>query len=175
MTSKRKAKANKQNAARSTGPGTQDGKARSSRNAYRHGLAVSALQDPAISKEVERLARTIAGKRSDPYELLQARIASDAEFDLLRVRKTRAKIIDSAAAEKSNASTGTEEPASQAPAPHHARSQNPGVPTSPRDFEAIPRHALLRALLDLEKLERYERRAFSRRRRAITRMYAPSV
>ena len=172
MTSKRKAKANKQNAARSTGPGTRDGKARSSRNAYRHGLAVSALQDPAISKEVERLARTIAGKRSDPYELLQARIASEAEFDLLRVRKTRAKMIDSAAAEKSNASTGIEEPASPL---HHARSQNPGVRTSPRHFEAIPRHALLRALLDLEKLERYERRAFSRRRRAITRMYAPSV
>src|SRR5712691_9433571 len=97
MLSKRKINANRRNAARSTGPGTRDGKARTSRNAYRHGLAASILNDPAMSAEVERLARAIVGKRSDPYELLQARIIAEAEFDLLRVRTTRANMIDSVA------------------------------------------------------------------------------
>jgi hypothetical protein len=163
MTSKRKIKANRRNAARSTGPGTRDGKARASHNAYRHGLAVSVLNDPAISPEVERLARAIVGKRSDPHELLQARIIAEAEVDLLRVRMTRAKMID-LAAENLNASTDTKDPGSRA----FARSQGTSPPTPPlcSGVEIGP-HALLRALPELETLERYERRAFSRRRRAI--------
>src|SRR6266699_1080951 len=73
MISTRKVAANRRNAARSTGPSTAGGKARASRNAYKHGLAVSILDDPAISAEVERLARSLVGKRRDLYELAQAR------------------------------------------------------------------------------------------------------
>jgi hypothetical protein len=143
MTSKRKIKANRQNATRSAGPGTRGGKARASHNAYRHGLAVSVLNDPAISTEVERLARAIVGKRGEPYELLQARIVAEAEFELLRVRTTRAKMIDSAGR---------------------------------LSFEVeIAPHALLGALPQLEMFDRYERRVFSRRRRAIRQMYASSI
>ncbi len=165
MISKRKFKANRRNAARSTGPGTREGKARASRNAYRHGLAVSVLKDPAISAEVERLARAIVVKRSAPYELLQARIIAEAEFDLLRVRRARTKMIDSAA-ENLNASTDTEDPRSRALS-LDTGSQEATSPPTP--------HAILRVLSELETLERYERRAFSRRRRAIRQMYCSSL
>ena len=101
MSSKRKTATNRNNAARSTGPSTADGKARASRNAYRRGLAVSVLNDPELSAEVERLARAIVGKRNGPYELVQARIIAEAEFDLLRVRAMRIKMIDSMKAAKS--------------------------------------------------------------------------
>ena len=174
MISKRKFKANRRNAARSTGPGTREGKARASRNAYRHGLAVSVLKDPAISAEVERLARAIVVKRSAPYELLQARIIAEAEFDLLRVRRARTKMIDSAA-ENLNASTDTEDSGSRAFSPDDPGFQAATSSPTPRSEVEIAPRALLRALPELEALERYERRAFSRRRRAIRQMYASSM
>src|SRR5262249_2601905 len=108
MTSTRKVAASSRNATRSTGPKTAGGKARASRNAYKHGLAISVLSDPTISAEVDRLARSIVGKRRDPYELAQARIIAEAEFDILRIRATRAKMIRSAA-KGSSASTPTQE------------------------------------------------------------------
>src|SRR3989442_9953891 len=125
MISKRKIAANKRNAARSTGPKTADGKTRAGRNAYRHGLAVSVLNDPAISSEVERLARAIVGKRSDPYELVQARIVAEAEFDLLRVRSTRVNMIDAAVAAQGSSNPilagkrQTQHPLRGALLPHH--------------------------------------------------------
>jgi len=178
MISERKIKANRQNAAHSTGPNTRDGKARASRNAYRHGLAVSVLNDPAVSAEVERLARAIVGKRSDAYELLQARIIVEAEFDLLRVRMTRTKMIDSVAAGQGlKLPARTEGPAPQRPGANDAGSQTAtDLSPSPLCSEMeITLQSLLRALPELETLERYERRAFSRRRRAIRQMYAASM
>ncbi len=152
MTSTRKVAANGRNAARSTGPSTAGGKARASRNAYKHGLAVSILDDPAISAEVERLARSLVGKRRDLYELAQARIVAEAEFDILRIRAMRVKMIDSAAKSSSDPSLA-EEPVSEA--------------------HGVAAH--LGALPQLETLERYERRAISRRRRAIRQMYKSSM
>jgi hypothetical protein len=151
MISKRKLAANRRNAANSTGPSTVDGKARASRNADKHGLAVRVLNDPAISAEVEQVAQSIVDKRRDPYELMQARIIAEAEFDIIRVRAVRAKIITAAESLHGFA----EEPA-------------------PEPFTAAA-FALLRALPELEKLERYERRALSRRRQAVRKMYKSSV
>ena len=61
MTSERKIRANRANARASTGPKTAEGRARSIRNAHRHGLSLPVLADPASSQEVEELAREIAG------------------------------------------------------------------------------------------------------------------
>jgi hypothetical protein len=158
MISKAKIAANRKNAARSTGPRSAEGKARASRNAYRHGLAVSVLNDPAISAEVEVLARAILGKRNNSWELLYARIVAEAELDLVRVRATRKKLVDAALAGESS---GGIEAAERAAQPH--------VVDDTR-FES-----LLRALPQLELLERYERRAFSRRRPAFREMYASRV
>src|SRR5438105_2280809 len=170
MSSKRKIAANRQNAAHSTGPRTADGKTCASRNAYQHGLAVSVLDDPAISVEVERLVRTIVGKRRAPYELVQARIIAEAELDLLRIRAMRAKIIDSMA----EANSLGDSKLAKEPVP--GAKDTAALPNSPiqSEIQDAPR-ALVRALPQLEALERYERRAFSRRRRAIKRMYRSSI
>jgi hypothetical protein len=123
-----------------------------------------------MSTEVERLARAIVGKRRAPYELIQARIIAEAEFDLLRVRTVRVKVIDSmAAANNLSASTLAEEPVPEA-------YDTAALPSSPMQSEIRDaQHALLRALPQLEVLERYERRALSRRRRAIRQMYSSSI
>src|ERR1700694_3346150 len=94
MVSRRKLAANRRNAAHSTGPNTVKGKGRASLNAYKHGLAVSVLNDRTISAEVKRVARSIVGKSGNPYELMQARIVAAAEFDLLRVWAARVKLLE---------------------------------------------------------------------------------
>ena len=66
MTSERKRQANRANAQSSTGPKTAKGKKRSAVNARRHGLNVSVLHDPLLAKEVEVLARRLAGPTASP-------------------------------------------------------------------------------------------------------------
>jgi hypothetical protein len=54
MTSLRRLEANRENARRSTGPRTEEGKRRSRRNAVRHGLTaetvIEVLEDPRTTK-----------------------------------------------------------------------------------------------------------------------------
>ena len=61
MTSEHKIKTNRANAQASTGPKTADGRARAARNALRHALSLPVCSNPALSEEVETLAREIAG------------------------------------------------------------------------------------------------------------------
>jgi len=61
VTSERKIAANRTNARASTGPQTTRGRAHVARNALRHGLSLPACSNPAVSEDVEALAREIAG------------------------------------------------------------------------------------------------------------------
>jgi hypothetical protein len=61
MSSAGKINANRANARASRGPKTAQGRARSARNARRHGLSLPVLSDRALSDEVEALACEIAG------------------------------------------------------------------------------------------------------------------
>ena len=89
MTSSGKAETNRQNARKSTGPRTQRGKLRASRNALRHGLA--AVADHVHSKDVDRLAAALAVFCTNvPAELIRA--AAAAELQLRQVRKARANV-----------------------------------------------------------------------------------
>ena len=89
MTASGKAERNKRNARKSTGPRTQGGKLRASRNALRHGLATVA--DHVQSKDVDRLAAALAVFCTNlPAELIRA--AAAAELQLRYVRKVRANI-----------------------------------------------------------------------------------
>jgi hypothetical protein len=55
----------------------------------RHGLNVSVFADPALVLSIERLARKIAGPRADLELLERARRISEAQIDLHRVRAYR--------------------------------------------------------------------------------------
>lgn len=57
------------------------GKARVSRNALRHGLSVSILNDRGKCAEVEALARVIAGLNAGGDRLDQAHIIAEVELD----------------------------------------------------------------------------------------------
>ena len=89
-----RAQTNRANARASTGPRTREGKASVARNARKHGLSLPVLHDPALSREVESLARAIAQADPPRYELA-CRVA-EAQIDILRVRRARHDILSGA-------------------------------------------------------------------------------
>jgi hypothetical protein len=93
MTSRRKVEANRANAQNSTGPTTAEGKGRAARNARRHGLNRSIFLDRVLSQKVEVMAREIAGEAADDeiYEL--ARRLAEAQIELQRVQYARHQIL----------------------------------------------------------------------------------
>jgi hypothetical protein len=93
MASERQIAANRRNAKKSTGPRSADGKARSSRNALRHGLSIASRVHPAFQNNVMLLARALSPASEDIGDA--ALTAADAEIDLLRTRRHRALIEES--------------------------------------------------------------------------------
>lgn len=93
MTTAQRIEANRANARLSTGPRTRAGKARASRNAFRHGLRIPVLSDPELTKQVEDFAHLLIGERSDPILLDCARRIAEAQIDLDRIRSTRHEFI----------------------------------------------------------------------------------
>jgi hypothetical protein len=87
-------RANRRNARRSTGPRTSEGKSRVAKNAVQHGLAIPVTTDPALVDASERLARIIAGHDVDPARLEGARRVAEAQIDLLRVRRVRVALLN---------------------------------------------------------------------------------
>ena len=134
--------ANRRNAQRSTGPRTALGKLRVRRNALRHGLAAVVVGDLGVATEVDRVAAAICGGlHADGLEREQAVIVAEAQILLKRIRRARTQIMDqmlAAAAADAKGSAG---------------------------IAAITqRETCLEQLL---RLERYERRALARRKRAV--------
>jgi len=88
MTSERKRRANRNNAAKSTGPKSLAGKRRSKNNALRHGFAAASGGSLENAEEIKALTETllqsIAGASIDA-----ARNAASAEIDIIRIRKAR--------------------------------------------------------------------------------------
>jgi hypothetical protein len=89
--------ANRRNARRSTGPRTAAGKARAARNARRHGLTVSPLDDLAFMRAAAALARVILQMGTDPQNQgsddperhLRAMQIATAHIRVLQVRKAK--------------------------------------------------------------------------------------
>jgi hypothetical protein len=93
MTSDRQQRANRVNARSSTGPKSAAGKARAGQNAFRHGLNVPVRSDPLLAPEIEAMARKIIGPYGDAETMEGARRIAEAQFDLNRVRNRRRLLI----------------------------------------------------------------------------------
>jgi hypothetical protein len=132
MPSDRRIAANRENAKKSTGPRSETGQRRSSRNAFRHGLAIDVALEQSLKSEIEVMAKAIVFASGQETAVASARRLAEAEFDLLRIRDVRAALFN-VLYEKSDVQL--------------------------YDYTELDDN--------LVKLERYERRAFSRRKRAL--------
>jgi hypothetical protein len=89
----RKIKTSRANARASTRPKTAHGRARSARNAFRHGLSMPVESDQILSERVQALTRQIGGSDASVHiQILAHRIAA-AQVDLLRVRYARHRLL----------------------------------------------------------------------------------
>ena len=142
MATDRQIAANRRNGALSRGPKTAAGKARSSRNALKHGLAIPISRDRATARKIRRAARQMSPSGDATRN---TEIAVEAHFELARVRAA----LEAVVARMSIS---------------HMSNAGPGDTCSTRSGNSA---APIRTLAELDKVDRYERRAFSRRRRAL--------
>ena len=175
MTSERKIRANRANARSSTGPKTAEGRARSIRNARRHGLSLPVLSDPVSSQEVEELACEIAGPTTNAEIHERACRIAEAQIDLRRVRHARHAFLASAIGDPDDESPSKSRTKSRivrqlaritGPVPVILRpllSNLQTKPEGPEKFAMILSDMARR----LAAMDRYERRALSRRKFAI--------
>ncbi|MCP3460024.1 hypothetical protein [Bradyrhizobium sp. CCGUVB23] len=91
MASHRQIEANRSNATRSTGPKTLSGKARSSRNTVRHGLARSRSQSD--DAEIARLSRAISSGLQQQGVSDKVMDVARCKLQLLRIRAIRQRIL----------------------------------------------------------------------------------
>jgi hypothetical protein len=142
MTSARKIAANRRNASHSTGPRSAEGKMSSRRNAFKHGLAMPMVRDPAEQAEIERLTTALVGVAGDATHLAVARAAAVAELEFRRACDYRVQVINTEIAMVEGENAGNA----------------PSVDKAPPEVAAM-----MRRLDDLKRLERYLRRSFSHR------------
>jgi hypothetical protein len=179
VTSDRQRHANRANAKASTGPKTKAGKARSARSALRHGLSIPVWRDPALAPQAEAIALMIAGPNADAETLDYARQIGEAQVDLNRVRSLRREVI----------AHGLSHPRSACPftplqevrllnrflirlernkvTSSDLETIDPVIHPKPLEWDAVFVAALADSAGELTRLERYERRALSKRKSAI--------
>ncbi len=175
MTSDRKIKANRVNAQISTGPKTYRGRARSAKNAFRHGLSLPIQFDQTLCEKVIALARQIAGRHASAHIENLARQVAEAQIDLQRVRCARHQFLCDASADpyyESRADRRTKmrvikqllmPKLADVPLPAFIEKFVVTTPEGPAKLAAILSEESKRLLA----LDRYERRALSRRKFAI--------
>ena len=95
MATQKQIEANRRNARKSTGPRSASGKKRASRNALMHGLTTP-ISGAAVTREIEALARQIAGDPEDRLRMALARDAAEAQLDLARVQRVGGSFLSSA-------------------------------------------------------------------------------
>jgi hypothetical protein len=175
VASTRKIQANRANARASTGPRTALGRARTARNALRYGLSVPVFSDPVFSEELDALAREIAGPNAEAEILELARRVAEAEIDLRRVRYARHQLLNCALSDPNYESEVRVRE-------KHAlvlRCMRVEGPFTPMPYDVVeflhskPEGPFKLAMILSDKarqllaIDRYERRALSRRKFAI--------
>ncbi len=175
MTSARKILANRSNARASTGPKTVRGRARAARNALRHGLSLPVYSDPVLSGEVDALARETAGPDASAEIQELARRVAEAQVDLRRVRYARHQLLTRALSNP-HYETLAGMRKKHALFRRYARVNGPSMPMPSEVVEFLlsrPEGPFKFAMIlsdnarQLLVMDRYERRALSRRKFAI--------
>lgn len=176
MVSDARARVNRKNAQKSTGPKTAGGRSRSAQNALRHGLSLPSV--PAWSAEVERLARKIAGPNAGAEMLDLARRIAEAQIDIHRARTARHRFLSTKIDDphyESRAVTREKVALLCRSLPYLLRPNPPIMlepllvsylvsrPEGPRKLAMV----LSEGSRHLLAMDRYERRAISRRKFAI--------
>ena len=131
----------------------------------RHGLAATVLAPPQWRDDVQALAKAIAGSDVDALRLALARQIAEAQLDLMRVQAVKVALMNSQlgiASPAKAAKAGVAEP---------FLDDHLDVPTVGLLDETAPTQGpalvpTVDTLRQLARLERYERRAIARSRRA---------
>jgi hypothetical protein len=158
---------------KSTGPRSGAGRKRA--RAYRHGLTLNITSTAAFAKQLDKLARKIAGNTDDAITLERAREIAQAELDLARVRRAKVALIERACTfgelEPPQVPSSVTQIIRFVNALDRGRLILPkpvaSSATMPSQEPARSAEAVRRVLPELRKLDRYERRAAVRRDRAV--------
>jgi hypothetical protein len=180
-------RANRLNGKKSTGPKTIEGRTRSARNALKHGLARPLLNIHGASERVETLASSWVGADAEPIQMEQACKAAEAQLEIERIEASRHAILAgpwvkevhkqprvilreanawlniqeqiSRVVEKDNPTERDVTRLEQLIEQRKSITLTPMIQETEMDFGEIAS--------ELIKLERYERRARSRRKKAL--------
>jgi hypothetical protein len=136
-------RANRANAQRSTGPKSVAGKAAVSRNALKHELSIPIERMIGYNPQIERLAKRIAGENPSGERFEYAYQMASALLDVRRVRGARIKLL--------------RDPVE--------RIKEQGYKCGGGEYSLEESFAVLAP--KLERLDRYERRACTRFRKAL--------
>jgi hypothetical protein len=189
MTSQRRVEANRKNAQKSTGPRTKSGKARARINARSHGLTIPVVRDTQLADEIDALALYLC--QGDETLLNLARHVAEAQYDILRIRNLRFDIFSFPEIIKGRISKRRQNrflslrcrvirPISQIMFKRLAEEQKDFMINSRlqidralvlEEFIALELSAEILRVQRLRRLERYEQRAFLRRRRVLRDFY----
>ena len=82
------------NGRKSCGPNTATGKARSSRNAVRHGLTTISRRNPIYCHEIKKIAEALCGSDRDPLLFEQAIVIAENELIVKYVQRERIALIE---------------------------------------------------------------------------------